>query len=296
MATRKFGRGVYRGITDDEYHSDCCERLSFSASDFACIATESPAHFYEGHWLNPQREEKERAAYSFGKAAHAIVLGMPVFEAQFVISPFAEFRTDESKEWRDVIAAGKTVLKPKDMEVVYAMAEVLKKTPMTANAFVGGEAELSMFWEPKKQGKVPIFLKSRPDWTPSASSKNGVGLEYKTAASAHPDAWEKAFFDYNYDIQAVLMVDAFKEVLGRDIPLGHVVQEKTKPYVVQVYVVSEKQLSIGRKRLERGRQMLDDCLHAHLGKRSRFEAWPGYFTKPVQFGVPYWIEKKETEN
>lgn len=292
----KYGPGVYRGIDDDVYHSDFCDRLSFSASDFHTLQSESAAHFFEGHWLNPQREERSKAVYSFGKAAHALVLGMPVFERQFAISPYDEFRTAESKDWRDVVAAGKTVLKQRDMDVVRGMENALRCTPQTSRAFVGGEAELTFVWEPSKalwEGS-PIYFKSRPDWTPNTA--DGVALEYKTAASAHPDDWAKAFFEYGYDVQLAMMSEALKVKFGKPITVGHVVQEKEKPYVAQVYIATEKHLEIGRARLRRGAAMLEASLAAHLEGRPRHEAWPGYFTKPVQFDVPFWIEKKEQDN
>jgi hypothetical protein len=294
----KLAAGVYRNLKDSTYHSDCAEVPSFSSSDFKALALECPAHFYEGHWLNNEYARPDSAALSFGRAAHHMMLGEKYFDEKFAISPFAEFRTDESKGWRDVIAAGKTVIKPKELETVNAMCAALRSTPMTARAFSDGEAELTLIWKPSQgvwpKELPPIMFKSRPDWTPNTRDGSHPALEYKTAESAHPDDWQRAFFEYGYDVQAAVLDEGLRRAFGVTIPVGHVVQEKSKPYITQVYICSEKHLEIGRARLKRGIKLLAECLPAHLSGKPRDEAWPGYFTKPVQFGIPAWIENKES--
>jgi hypothetical protein len=272
--------GVY-DIEIEAYHKDphLCDGPSISASGLKVIA-ECPAKYYATSPLNPERfEPKETKALDLGRAAHALVLGEPEFNKYFIVSPYAEFRTNEARAWRD--SQTQTILKADEFETVLAMARAQRASPVVMRAFERGNPERSLIW---KDAETGIWLRSRPDWLPMDLAKRFI-VDYKTAVTIEPRKLSADSFKFGYHIQAALQMDAVREVLQIAKPMGiaHVVQEKTPPYLADLRMFSVEQIDYGRLIYRKAVRTFADCLSS--GK------WPAYTTEPVYFDTPSWVTR-----
>lgn len=283
--------GWHDGIPSDAYHSsDICDGPSVSASGLKVLALECPAMFWAQSALNPKREPKETKALDFGKAAHALTLGEPTFAAEFVVSPYDDFRGKEARAWRD--NQTKTIVTADDLDVINRMVAELKATPHVRNAFTHGVPERSYFAKDKETG---IWLKARPDWLPSDLTRRYI-VEYKTAVSVRPDKFGYQAFDFGYDIQAALMLDVIESVHGyRPLGIAHVVQMKTPPYLADLQFFTPDQLLRGRRLYRAALRIFADCWAAHRAGAPERVAWPGYRTEPQPITTPFKIAKEIAE-
>jgi hypothetical protein len=274
--------GVYQ-ITMETYHSDCCVGPSVSSGGLNLINSECPAIFWGRSYLNPNGESDiDTKALAVGKAAHALALGEPEFAAMFAILPFDSLRTNEAKAWKAATEeAGKTIIRADDFTMVKAMAEAIKRSPQCSRAFRDGKPEQSLIWQDQETG---VWLKSRPDWLPDDPA-NGWVIDYKTTADLRPRKFSAQAFECGYHLQAALQVDACREVLGVDpVGIGHVVQEKTAPYLAELRLFTPEQIDFGRREYRRALRIFARCWAS--------KTWPGYTTEPQYFETPYYIAQK----
>lgn len=258
--------GIY-SIPIDLYHSQaCCDGPSISKSELVTML-DCPAKY--GH-------AKRSQALDLGRAAHHLALGEPDFAEHYVIAPFDDFRTKDARGWRD--AQTKTVLKAEEFATVQAMAAAILAHPYAKSAFLAGDGERSIIVKDKGTG---IWLKSRPDWLPTSPA--AFVKEYKTAVSAHPQKFATDCFGFGYDIQAAIALDNLKAVTGDDYPgFALVVQEKTEPYVTELYVFTAEQIAHGRARYRRALDIFARCLET--------SQWPSYNAEPTMLPTPRWLQ------
>ena len=276
------------GIASDDYHSGAvCDGPSISASGLKAIALDCPAMFWMQSALNPNREPKETKALDFGKAAHALTLGEPTFDAEFVVSPFDAFTTKEARIWRD--EQTRVIVRESDLTTIRAMVAELKATPHVGRAFTNGIPERSFFVKDKATG---VWLKARPDWFPSDPTQRFI-VEYKTAASVRPDKFGYQAFDLGYHIQAALMLDVVEGVTGaKPLGIAHVVQMKAAPYLADLQFFTADQIEHGRKAYRRALDTFAACWERHTAGKPERVAWPGYRTTPEPILTPYSVAKK----
>ena len=283
--------GWHDGIASDDYQSaDICDGPSISASGLKRIALDCPAIYWAESPMNPKREPKETKALDFGKAAHCLMLGEPTFAAEFIVSPYDDYRGKEARAWRD--DQTKTVVSRDDLATIEAMVAEQKATPYVAWAFQHGVPERSYFAKDKETG---VWLKARPDWLPS-DLRSRMVVEYKTAASVRPDKFGFQAFDLGYDIQAALMLDVIEMVHGyRPLGIAHVVQMKAAPYLCAVQYFTPDQLLRGRRLYRGALRTFAACLAAHKRGEPERVAWPGYQVEPQPIITPFKIAKEIAE-
>lgn len=268
--------GVY-DIPMEDYHGDCCEGPSVSGSGLVKIEQLSPLHYWHSSYHNPKREEIDTTALSFGRAAHAWVLGEPEWNKYFILSPYADFRTKEARTWRE--QQTRTVVRQEQLDAVKAMADTILKTPLIQNAFQDGKAEQSLIW---KDAETGLWCKSRPDWLPNALQ---YVPNYKTARSSRPADFARQAFSLGYHQGAALCIEGLRQVLGWKSPSYYfVAQEKAAPYVATLLVMREPDVEWGQLQNRRALRTLARCIDAG--------EWPGYATGAVEIEMPAWGEKQ----
>ena len=103
------------------YHGDCTEGPGISSSGLRRIEAKTPLHYWATSYLNPDRiEEEPKDHFTFGKAAHDLLLGEGQFRAKFAIRPdqWENWRKPASQDWRkEQQAAGLDVLTPEDLNL-----------------------------------------------------------------------------------------------------------------------------------------------------------------------------------
>ena len=275
-AARIAGKGIY-DIPMEQYHGDCCEGPSVSGSGLVTIEQKSLAHYWWDSYHNPNQEPRDTTALAFGRACHAWTLGEPEWNKYFILSPYDDFRTKEARTWRE--AQTRTIVKAEQFEAIKVMTDQLRRHPLLKNAFTDGRPEMSLIWKDRETG---IWLKSRPDWLPNTSR---FVPNFKTCASAKPDAFTRAAFGFGYHQGAALCLDGLREVLGwNDAQYYFVAQEKEPPYVALPFVMRDTDIEMGR--------MLNRSALRKLARALDADHWPAYAEGAVEICMPAWTEKQ----
>lgn len=284
--------GIY-DIPMDDYHGDLCVGPSVSSSGIREILSKSPAHYWATSPFNPNRVEEETSdAFNFGKAIADWLAYGELSADKYHILPKGYHGA--KKKWfdardakREAEAAGKVIIKYDHMDDIKKMQTALEVHPYATAAFKGGHPEKSYIWLDKETG---LWMKARPDYSPHALK---IIPDYKTAASAHPEDFCRDVGKYGYHIQAALAMEGI-EVLTGKTPKSfiYVVQEKSAPYVVQVYDLDADDLELGRAMVLRGKRIFAECLKSGN--------WPGYSDRPISASIPMWkhgqlIQEYESE-
>lgn len=286
----------------DWYHSQCCAGPSVSSSGLRKIYHESPADFWAFSDLNDDRFEGEGSdAFTFGRAAHALLLGDEDFHAKFAVIPRkappkptqaqliarANGRVSDSAAERfafwDVFeaeAAGKDMLSESDLIHIEHIADALRDHPVT-NLLLEGQAEQSLIWQDQKTG---LWLKSRLDMLAST----GDLADLKSTAQKDLNLIHRDIRKHGYDMQLGLATMALEHVL--DIPFSPDAYEgraaillfvyKKPPYHVMPVEVDYDALYWGRVKCRAAIDRMAECI--------KTEHWPG----PVE-GIPVYTSEFE---
>lgn len=253
--------GIY-DIPIDAYHAQICDGPSVSRSDLWTIRNETPAHFWAASNLNPEGARQPRSlTLDFGAAAHSVLLEGTLPETVFAVSPYDDFRSKAAQRWRDFqVSERRIIVRSSDLDQIKRMADALHRHPMIREGLFRGEVERSVFWKERN-----FWLKSRPDVIP----EDTILADYKTVSSASPEAVAKSCAIYGYHLQLAMAADGIKAVTGKKIEhAALVVQEKSPPYLVQVYPLSEHYLYAGRLEYMAALDRFIDCYSSGH--------WPGY--------------------
>jgi hypothetical protein len=272
--------GVYT-ITDTEYFADPVGG-SLSASGARQLL---PPHCPAVYHYERTHPRESTTVFDIGHAAHSLILG-----AGAGISPVDadDWRTKAAKDQRDEIrASGRVPLLTADYEHVQGMAAAVRDHPVAADLLDPdtGAPEQSLFWVDDETG---IWRRARLDWLPHPTRDRMIIVDYKTAASADPDAFAKAAANYGYHQQDAWYRDAVTALDLDDNPaFVFVVQEKTPPYLVSVIELDSTALRIGRGRNRRAIDIYTECTTTGI--------WPGYGDDVTLVALPTWYERTNEE-
>lgn len=279
--------GAWMGVPIDTYHGLIQPAVDghFVTAGSLARAERSMEHFWCYCAWNPEKEppDLDTDALRLGKAAHVLAFQPDLFAEQFVISPYAEYRSGEAKGWRkEVLDNGMLPMKEAEMARLLRMADKLRKDPDASKLFQNGLPEMSFM---AKDPATGIWMLTRPDFTPGSSGRGLV--DYKTTADGSFAAFGRSVFNYDYDIQAALALDVVAAATGEMRPcMWFVAQEKDPPFAVSVHRTEPDQLLQAKSRI---RDLLDG-----IARCIETKVWPGYGpAQPIQ--TPYYIQRRIEE-
>ncbi len=211
---------------------------------------------------------------ALGRAVHCAVLE-PV---KFVVSyrPFNSARPKKAlREQFDI--DGVTGLSMAAYEEIRAMAASVRRHPSAALLLSEGEAEVSLVWTDEETG---LRCKARVDWLGEIAA-----VDLKTTKDASPSGFSRAVANYRYHVQQVHYL-AGCEALG--LPASDfvfVAVEKTEPYPVACYQLSDAAAGTGHRLWRRDLTAFADC------KKSG--RWPAYSDEIEVLHLPAWALTEE---
>ena len=267
--------GIYKNIPNEIYHGDT--KLFIGAyNGFSISSTglrkfiDRPSAYWAESVFNPRRfPSEEKDYFSFGRAAHTLLLGEDGFAEEYALRPTEiggkawQSNRTECKEWMaQTKAAGKSVVTEKDIELIKWMADSMSKHPMVQAGIISGKIERSLFT--KRNG---IWLKNRPDALPTDS---GDILDLKTAADVSNDGISKAIYSAGYHIQAAVARMVYEDIFGAGTfsSFTFVFVEKSPPFDVRVVQLKDADIERGMKQVGLALKNLERCLQTNI--------WPGY--------------------
>lgn len=257
-------------LTNEEYHGDCCDGPSLSASSIKQLVSD-PSEYWLNSPLNPDRvKPKENKAFNVGTAAHTMVLEPELLGETISVIPndiLASNGALSTKAAKAFVAEqtdlGRTVIKESEWQAVCDMADAISANQVVMRAMAGTLNEQSLIVKDEEAG---IYIKSRPDQMPQESGRFIVDL--KTTDRTGIDAWERSsMVDLRYDIQGGLMLWSLEKVLGiKPAGVMYVVVCKEPPHRVAVRTL--------RIASDTGRALLDNgWLDVKQGVATFLECW-----------------------
>lgn len=250
-------------ISNKEYR----EREGISSTELKKIMI-TPAHYR--HWKdNPI--ETDTPSLLMGRAAHKYILETYDFYNEFAVAPNCDRRTKEGKEiWNKFVAdsEGKDVITQEQFEVIDAMRTSAYATPFVSK-LMSGEKELS-FWG--KDEDTGLVIKCRPDCLTDFKGRH-ILIDYKTCADAENTKFYRDSIKFGYDLQLAYYRDILKQNTGHDYDVVIIAQEKSAPYVTNVFQLSENYLENGRVLYKEMLKVYKEC--------SETDNWYGYMREKM---------------
>jgi len=274
--------GVYDDMPVEAYLNDPVPGGSLSSTGARKLLPPSCPALYR-QWAT--YGEPASRVFDLGHASHHELLG-----DGYPITPIdaPDWRTKAARAAREAAYAdGATPLLAAEYEQVQAMTAALRAHPVAGALFRpdAGTAEQSLFWVDAEFG---VWRRARTDWLTRSATGRLLVADYKTAASAEPDALARAMSSHGYYQQGAWYLDAVTALglAGDGEPAFLLVaQEKTPPYLVTVAEPDALALRWGRAR---NRKALDTY------RRCRDTGdWPGYADRTVvSLALPTWAERQ----
>jgi len=235
--------GVYKNLTNEEYHADK-EFISRSAIlDFS-----RSAYTYWAKHINPNRPKKDATpAMILGSAFHKFVLEPDDFLNEFVFAPepvtlkySGREAYDEYKKELEICESSNKIILSHDVgNTIIDMREVLNNNKDAMNLICDSRIENSFFWQDKQSG---LLLKSRPDIL-----HDNIIVDLKTTSDASPRAFQSEMVKYGYHVQFAMIRDAVEAIEGRKISnFINLVIETKYPYNTAIYIIDEFAVNAGQ--------------------------------------------------
>lgn len=249
-------------ISNKEYR----EREGISSSELKKLM-KSPMHYK--HWKdNPQ---EDTPALLFGRACHKYVLETYDFFNEFAVAPNVDRRTKEGKEeWAKFVAEseGKDIITQEQFEQIDEMRNAAYATPFVSK-LLSGEKELSFWGVDKDTG---LTIKCRPDCITEWNGKH-ILIDYKTAQDVENMKFYRDSIKFGYDLQLAYYRDILKQNTGLDYMVVIIAQEKSAPYVTNVFQLSENYLQNGEVLYKEMLKVYKEC--------EETDNWYGYMKNGI---------------
>jgi hypothetical protein len=271
MKTLKFG--IHPGVAFPEY-------LALEAVDktlllnFANGRTAAHAHYAMTH------PRPQTAALKGGDALHVALLEPKRFKAEYVKAPLWGGRSTAAEAFKTKWLRdhpNSVALTEKEYGETLSWRDAILGNPLARALLSGrGQNELTVIWKDKLTG---LRCKARPDRF-TAFEKFPTVVEVKTAEDASEDGFARACAKWGYHWQAAHYLDGLNTLERDRYRFIHIVVEKTAPYCVAVYEMTEPGLKEGRAQCLRAMSMYAQGMLT--GK------WPGYKVAVQPLDLPRW--------
>jgi PDDEXK-like domain of unknown function (DUF3799) len=263
--------GLYDDIPDDAYHRS--HALSSSGAR-KLLPPSCPARY---KW-DRDNGQAPKAAWDFGKAAHAHLLGVG---APVVRVDADNWRSKKAQEAQQAAYdEGRTPVLEREWQQVIGMADAVRAHPI-ASALLepdGGRPEVSAFWE---DPQYDIWRRIRLDWLPDTDGGRLIVPDYKSCQSADPRSIAKSVASFGYHVQEAFYRDGLQALeVAEDVAFVFIFQEKTAPYLITVVQLDLEALRIGRVLTDRACQVFADC--------TATDTWPSYTDDIETVSLPGW--------
>lgn len=181
----------------------------------------------------------------FGAAAHKYILEPEDFENEYSVAPNVDRRT---KDGRAIYArfeemckqSGLEAITTDDMSVICDMSDALKKNDL-AMQLLDGQHEKAFTWEDDLTGER---CKCKVDCLTEYNGQPYI-IDYKTADSCEDGHFERAARRYGYQFQAGMYCEGLFQNTLEEHGFAFVVQEKSEPYAVRVYICNKEWIRRG---------------------------------------------------
>lgn len=267
--------GAISGMPDTIYHATD----GFISKSGLDLVNRSPAHYF-------YREGKERTRHMvLGSATHTAILEPELFKRDYMILEGVTVRT---------AAAYKQAIKARDEDFTLTEAEGQKITAMQQEVYANHA--VSQFIKSSEHKEISVFVK-HPVYGVMVRVRfdllaNGFIGDLKTTNDARSDEFSKSIFNYRYDVQAAIYLDAYEWLTGEKLKgFKFLAVENATPHRARLFTLDDYSISIGRKKADQDFAVYAKCLESGI--------WNGYDGEDQDelISLPEWhINRFEDEN
>ena len=231
----------------------------------------SPAHFFFKNLSGLDTESYCTKSMRFGSALHTYVLEPELFRDRYVLFENIDRRTKKGKEDYEKFvekARDRIVLDIGEYEDILSISNNIK-THDTASLLIGGAVcEKELYWLDPETG---VKCKCKPDII------NGtVVADLKTASDISFRGIRNAIFSYGYAVQAAMIREGMNAInMGEMSSFWLIVAEKTAPFTIATYKLSEDFIEFGLTEFRRLLGIYKECLEENI--------WPGPKSCEISF-------------
>ena len=140
-------------------------------------------------------------------------------------------------------------------EQIDAMRTMAYSTPFVSK-LLSGDKELSFWGIDEETG---LKIKCRPDCITEWNGKH-ILIDYKTAQDVENMKFYRDSIRFGYDLQLAYYRDILKQNTGHDYMVVIIAQEKTAPYVTNVFQLSENYLENGERVYKEMLKLYKECI------------------------------------
>ena len=206
---------------------------------------------------------KKTPSLRWGSLVHTIILEPQLVGDEWAVMPegLDKGKGAKAREEEFLLAnEGKEIVSHDEFTQLSAIAEAVQQDDEAAALLAGeGVNESSYFWKDPITG---IDMRCRPD----RYRDDGLLVDVKTTTSVEHYAYRRAVWEYGYDRQSAIYIDGIEAVTSRR-PRGFAfiaIEGKDAPEIfVQVFVMTEADIEIGRKRYRAGLDLMDRYIKTH---------------------------------
>lgn len=200
---------------------------------------------------------KKTPSLRWGSLVHTIILEPQLIGDEWAVMPegLDKGKGAKAREEEFLLAnEGKEIVSHDEFTQLSAIAAAVQNDDEAA-ALLSGEGvnESSYFWQDSVTG---IPMRCRPD----RYRDDGLLVDVKTTPSVEHYAFRRSVWDFGYDRQSALYTDGIEAMTGRR-PRGFAfiaIEGKDAPEIfVQVFVMTEADIEIGRKRYRKALDLMD---------------------------------------
>lgn len=282
--------GVY-DLPAETYHRDPVVGGSLSNTGAKKLLTPNCPAIFKA-WIDGRGEPETKKEFDFGRAAHRHVLSAGD-DTVVIAGDGADenaWRTKSDKaRVAEVRAAGKTPVKPNQVEQIEEMAAAIRANTTAAALLdpASGKAEQTLVMRDPKTG---VWCRALVDWLRHPEPAGRLLLvDYKTAAEVDPESIAKAIASYGYFKQGPWYMECAEQLgLSAVEPAFlFIFQRKTAPYLVTVTQLTPEDVARGREAAAGARELYAWC--------RRTGRWPGYGDEVLSVPMAFWARTQHDE-
>ena len=279
--------GVHTGIPFDVYRScDITQRDTWETVKGKSVSKSLICSFIEdaAAWKSAPPKETT-AAMQAGSLFDCLLTEPHTYKDRFVLSEYAEFRTNESKAWKaEMESAGLVVIKPEQLNTAKAQYDAVWAKPEAAKLMNGAQFQVAF----RHDTKHPFGSKGLIDILPD-DGETIVDLKTCQAGALESRrSLAKHIYDWMYHVQAGAYCEGYAIACGEErTRFKFIFVSSTPPFRVAVIELPFRAISFGSDIYRMGVARFAECLESNT--------WPSIWDGEVELDVPEYAYAGEGE-
>lgn len=220
--------------------------------------------------------KKQTAAMKGGSLFDCLLTEPEEFPSRYAISPYDEYRTNESKQWRnDMEANGFSVIKQSELDLATAQLAAVMSHPQAAKLINGSQKQVAF----RHDTKYPFGAKGLIDILPEDQSCLCDIKRIRSSAFESTRSMQRYMFEFDFHIQAGSYCEGFSLVTGNDMTkFKFIAVSDAKPFRVAVIDLPFRTIMLGADQYRAGMARFAECLKQNH--------WPSIWDGEVELDVP----------